>query len=229
MLGRIAPSRKVAVRGRSRATRMREALFQALYGPGARWYDQLTGWLFLGEWERWQRLALHGLPERGTVVELGAGTGMLAALGATPERRWIAVDSSPAMLARAARRRRPVGSCLVRAAAQALPLKDGCCETIVATFPSNYILAPSTHAEIRRIIIPGGRLFVVLSGELRPSTPRRCARRAALRLFYGSDPASLESLPLVSIEGFNGTVDRLQTDFGSATVLRATRVRGGSV
>ncbi len=213
MLGRNGSPRKAARQGSSRATRIRRAVFRKLYGPGARWYDEFTTWLFLGEWERWQRLALQGLPERGTVVELGAGTGVLAAIGATRERRWVAVDSSPSMLARAVRRRRSSGACLLIATAQALPLADCCCNAIVATFPSDYILSPVTHAELRRIVIPDGQLVVVLSGELRPSTPRQRAHRAALTLFYGrSSPRSPSAM---DIEGFIGTVAREQTDHGS--------------
>ncbi len=227
MLGRNTSSRKGPLHGSPRGARIREAVFQILYGPGARWYDQFTDWLFLGEWERWQRLALDNVPRLGTVVELGGGTGRLAALGATPERRWIVVDSSPTMLALAARRRQSGGACLLRAAAQALPLADGCCDAIVATFPSNYILSPATQAEIRRIIVPGGSIVVVLSGELLPATPRRWARHVALTLFYGRP--SPASWPVVGMEGFDGTVEQMRTDFGSATVLRATRLRGEPV
>ncbi|MDP9355731.1 MAG: class I SAM-dependent methyltransferase [Chloroflexota bacterium] len=224
MLGRNAPPRKADIRGRPPATRIREVIFRALYGLGAPWYDRLTDRLFLGEWERWQRLALRDLPERGTVVELGAGTGVLAAAGATAERRWIAVDASSSMLARAARRRRRGGACLVRAASQALPLADDCCTAIVATFPSNYIMSPATHAELRRIITPGGQLIVVLSGELRPSTPRLWIRWVALRLFYGS---ARHPQQVLNIEGFVGTVGVIQTEFGSAAVLRATHAPAG--
>ena len=78
---------------------LQERVFTALYGHGALIYDRFTDWLFLGEWQRWQETVLPELPEVGLVVELGAGTGRFAERAASADRRWIAIDRSPSMLA----------------------------------------------------------------------------------------------------------------------------------
>ena len=229
MRARNAWTRTAASKLAGVGTPVRRAIFEALYGRGARWYDRFTEWLFLGEWERWQRLALSELPERGTIVELGAGTAVLACAGASPERRWIAIERSPTMLAQAVRRRRAAEPLLLllRADARAVPLPDDCCDAVVATFPSAYLLAPETQAEIHRLVVPGGQLVVVLSGELRPATPGRWARRVALTLFYGrSDPNAFNG---EAIEGFTGSVERVESAFGLATVLRAERSSAGPI
>lgn len=195
--------------------RLRRIAFGALYGPGARWYDRFTNWLFLDEWRRWQGTVLPLLPPTGLVVELGAGTGRLASTADRPGRRWLPVEPSAAMAAVMSRRRRRSVSG-VRAIAAALPLRDGVADAVVATFPTGYILEPATTAEIRRVLAPGGRLVVVLDGTLAPRGPRRRLRRYALSLFYGRSKAE-ETAPL-RIAGFVGETRAIPTAHGTATV-----------
>lgn len=52
---------------------------------------------------------------------------------------------------------------LTRGLAQQLPFRDESFDTIVATFPAEYIFDPSTLDEAQRTLIPGGR-FVILPG-----------------------------------------------------------------
>lgn len=198
-----------------RGVRLRQRLFRLLYGPAARVYDPFAAWLFLGEWARWQRTALPLLPDRGLVVELGAGTGALARIGARPGRPWLAIEPSPAMLAVARRHHNYAGPRFVRSTADALPVVTGAADAVVATFPAPYILDAATHAEIARVLKPGGRAVVVLSGELLPHGRRRRLRRTALRLFSGGARTSSSEFALT---GFAGEVRSVGTRHGTATV-----------
>lgn len=62
-------------------SRIRVALFDALYGFGARYYDRITRVAFAGEWRRWQMTAMDRLPQGGVIVELGCGTGGVGRFG----------------------------------------------------------------------------------------------------------------------------------------------------
>jgi SAM-dependent methyltransferase len=214
----MLPSRHPARQAGARSawpSRLRGIIFAALYGPGARFYDRFTDWLFLGEWTRWQRTALPLLPPTGLVVELGAGTGRLALAGARPGRRWVAAEPSASMLA-AARQPRSPGAWMVRATAGALPLPDGAADAVVATFPTSYIVQRQTAAEIRRVLARNGRLVVVLDGALAPQGRGRRLRRAALGLFYAT-PGGGEATPF-RIVGFRGETRAAATRHGTATV-----------
>jgi ubiquinone/menaquinone biosynthesis C-methylase UbiE len=163
---------------------MQERAFALLYGWGAGFYDRFSDWLFLGEWTAWQQTSLAFLPERGTILEIGCGTGRLARGGIQADRLWVGLDASPDMLANARRRGLP-GLSFVRGDAGRLPLADKSVDAIVSTFPARYILDPAVAAEMARVLEPDGPVVVVLSGTMAPHGLRRRLRRCALRCFYG--------------------------------------------
>lgn len=218
--------RRQPIRPISPFGRFRRIAFSTLYGPAAPVYDAFTHRLFLGEWARWQQAALPFLPTSGCVVELGAGTGALARIGGVGARRWIAVEPSRAML-RAARRQ-PGGDTpiFVRATAQALPLAAGAADAVVATFPGPFLFAPTTVAEIARILRPGGRLVVVLDGRMAPDGWRRRLRSTALRRFYGqsTDAARTDPASAPATAGFTTDFQTVPTRHGAATLFLATRI-----
>ena len=200
--------------------RVQEWAFAALYGPGARVYDRFTDWLFLGEWERWQRAALSEVPASGLVVELGSGTGALGAWSASPTRAWVGCEVSRAMLRVARRVSGPDGPWFLRADVRAIPLADAAADAVVATFPTRYILDRQTAAEVRRVLKPDGRVVVVLSGSLTPHGMARRIRRQALSLFYGRrEPNHREPFGL---QGFVGTIRQVVTIHGEADIYVGT-------
>jgi SAM-dependent methyltransferase len=166
---------------------LRKIAFEALYGPFAWAYDWVSRSFFLGQWRRWQRAAIPHL--RGEkVLEVGMGTGNLqidlARAGFQP---W-GVDLSPQMLRQAVRKARrlgmpPLRAC--RARVQALPFPDAGFDSVVSTFPSDYITDPQTLAELARVLRPGGRLVVVLGGWLHPRGARGRAMEGVARVVYG--------------------------------------------
>jgi ubiquinone/menaquinone biosynthesis C-methylase UbiE len=141
--------------------------FHHFYREFAWTYDTVALAVSGGLWFQWARAILPEL--RGRVLELGFGTGHLQL--ALADRPAVAgVDASPQMAAIAAARLRRHGHAprLANAVAQALPFPRAAFDTVVATFPAEYILDPATHAEIRRVLAPGGRLVVLPLAQLEP-------------------------------------------------------------
>lgn len=220
MLSTARPQRQPRRSRRPLPQRLRLAIFQLFYGPAALHYDRLAAWAFLGEWERWQRAALPLLPQRGLIVELGAGTGALASLGSSPGRIWLGIEPSIAMLRVARRRRGRTPNArfwLVRAMGQHLPLADGAADAVLATFPAPYIAHAVTAAEIRRVLRPGGSAVIVLDGRLARDSRARRLRHLALRLFYGKAYAETDNTPF-RLPGFDGRVAIVPTAHGSAHI-----------
>lgn len=141
--------------------------FRRLYHEFAWSYDGVA-WLVSGG--RWRRWGAAGLPFlHGRVLELGFGPGHVQlALAAMPHHRAVGVDLSPQMTATAARRLRRHGIVprLIRGTALHLPFAAASFDTVLATFPAEYILAPETVAEMRRILTPDGRIVIVDAAQL---------------------------------------------------------------
>jgi SAM-dependent methyltransferase len=176
--------------------RLIAALFEMLYGPLAPAYDLVSQMAFAGEWERWRRLAA-AQAQQLPIVELGCGTGWLVADLTQQQHLAIGIDLSPAMLTQA--RKRANGR-LLRARAQRLPLRDRSVGTLLAIFPTAYILTPATWREAERVLTPGGRLVIALSGWLEGHGMHRQLLRGSHRLIYRGDAGRL-TLPETSLTG----------------------------
>lgn len=200
------------------------AAFAILYGPGARAYDRFTRWLFAGEWRHWQDTALPFLPSSGIILEIGLGTGALAARAVSAERRWCGVELSPSMID-AAHRRRAVNTFeLVRGDARQLPFAADRFDGAVATFPSAYILDAATHRELNRVVKTNGVLVVVLTGCLEPRGAGRLWRRRLLATFYGRRGGRTTAAEVTfAIPGFVGNLTDVPTPNGRALVYVGTR------
>jgi len=142
--------------------------FARFYREFAWTYDVVAALVSSNRWREWTLAALPYL--HGRVLELGCGTGNLQRALAGQERfpAPIGLDVSPQMLGLARRKLESTGAVirLLRADARALPFPPAVFDTLVATFPSEYIVAPATLAEARRVLRPGGRLAVVLAAQL---------------------------------------------------------------
>lgn len=126
---------------------------------------------FAGQWRTWQRLVFPRISGHD-VLELGCGLGDLLADLLADGYHARAVEQSPQMVA-AARdtlRRRKLGqpALVIQGTAQALPFRDASLDTVVSTFPAEYIYDPDTIAEVERVLRPAGRLIVVEGANLLP-------------------------------------------------------------
>lgn len=150
--------------------RLRKWLFEALY-RNRYLYRFASTVPFAGQWRVWQRLVLMRI--RGMdVLELGCGLGDLLADMLKAGYRCQAVEHSPQMVA-AARdtlRNRKLGqpSLVIQGSAQRLPFSNESFDTVVSTFPSEYIYDPNTIAEIDRVLRPGGRVIIIEGANLLP-------------------------------------------------------------
>ncbi len=149
---------------------IRKRVFETLY-KNKYLYRFASTVPFAGQWRVWQRLALPRLAGH-EVLELGCGLGDL--LADMIEAGYIcqAIEHSPQMVAAARETlaRRKLGSqhLVIQGSAQGLPFSDGSFDTVVATFPSEYIYDPATIDEVARVLRAGGRMVVVEGANLLP-------------------------------------------------------------
>jgi SAM-dependent methyltransferase len=152
--------------------------FYLLYHPFAFTYDLVAATVSLGRWKEW---VLSVLPfiEGDHVLEIGHGPGHLQRALLSRGLFAVGIDESAPMGRLAARNLRHFYNSLpakhpnlpndyakirlTRGLAQHLPFPAGCFDTVVATFPADYIFESITLEEASRVLIPGGH-FVVLPG-----------------------------------------------------------------
>jgi SAM-dependent methyltransferase len=150
--------------------RLRKLLFETLY-KNKYLYRFASTVPFAGQWRAWQRLVLtriHG----HDVLELGCGLGDLLADMAEADHACLAVEQSPQMVAAARetlqRRKLDEKAWVIQGSAQHLPFSNASFDTVVSTFPSEYIYDPNTIAEVERVLRPAGRLIVIEGANLLP-------------------------------------------------------------
>jgi len=113
---------------------------------------------------------------RGEVLVAGIGTGLDLPL-LEPAHRYVGVDLTRAMLARAVARRGPLEVCFVEGDVQALPFADAGFDMAVLHLILAVVPRPEQClAEIARILRPGGRVLL-FDKFLRPGE-RAWLRRA---------------------------------------------------
>lgn len=144
--------------------------FRLLYYEMAFTYDWVSKIVSLGAWRSWQRAALQHLPppETGQILELAHGTGDLQIDLQNAGYAPLGADLSPYMggIARRKLQRSGYAARLTRADATQLPFASASFCAVVCTFPTPFILQPSTLTELQRVLIRGGRLVIVPSGVL---------------------------------------------------------------
>jgi ubiquinone/menaquinone biosynthesis C-methylase UbiE len=108
-------------------------------------------------WEVYEALVREGDLTGRRVLDVGSGTGRFAAALSERASVW-GVDQSPRML-EVARTRAP-GVRFKEASVDSLPFKDGWFERATMWLVVHLVDRPRAYAQIRRILVPGGRLAV---------------------------------------------------------------------
>lgn len=140
--------------------------FRLLYNEMAFTYDTVSKVVSFGTWRCWQRSALKYLDTGKSVLELAHGTGDLQLDLHAAGYRMIGYDLSPYM-GRITQRKlgqHRVPARLARGMAQRLPFASAAFDAVVSTFPTSFVFEASTLAEVHRILRPGGRFVIVISG-----------------------------------------------------------------
>src|SRR5690348_16087422 len=189
---------------------------------------------FAGQWRVWQRLALPRI--RGSrVLEIGCGPGKLLADMVRAGYTCAAVDRSPQMVAAARDELKRQGlpeAPISQGDVQHLPYLGESFDTVVSTFPTEYIYEPASLREVARVLRPGGRLVVVLGAGLLATRLPLLPLVGLARLVYGkSAPASgqgcalaTQAAPLpLAAAGLSGKPECVRGPFWEAYLIVAEK------
>lgn len=160
----------------------RDSFVAALFDGAARYYDRVGHVLAFGSGPFYRRNALWraGLRPGMTLLDVATGTGQVARAATRILRdpdRVVGLDPSAGMLREA---RRAHAGPLVRARAEAMPLRGDRFDMLSMGFALRHVATLETaFAEYRRVLKPGGRLLL-----LEVSRPRSAASRWVMRVYF---------------------------------------------
>ena len=133
--------------------------FRLLYHQLAFTYDLVAASVSFNRWKEWVRSVVPFI-EGGRVLEIGHGPGHLQRILLSRQVVAVAIDESRQM-GYLAKRNTDGSARLTRGLAQQLPFPNQAFDTIVSTFPADYIHDALTLAEVKRCLRSGGR-FIIL-------------------------------------------------------------------
>ena len=195
--------------------------FHLLYHPFAFAYDLVAATVSFGNWKDWVYSILPFIEET-RILELGHGPGHLQRLLLDRGLVAVAIDES-AQMGRIAKRRLGNSQKLSRALAQQLPFAKKSFDTIIATFPTEYIFNAQTLSEVKRCLSDGGRLIVL---------PVAFPKSGFLKWLYkitGESPADLtESIEERSLQpflnaGFHAEVEIVEVKSSRLLIIVAAK------
>ena len=129
---------------------------RTLFAPLGPTYDRMGALLSLGQDPLWRRFLVSRLPQRGHVLDVATGTGLVAAELLRRGFQVTALDQSVEMLEVASRRFDGRVE-LVEASAESLPFPDAAFDHLTFTYLLRYVDDPAaTLQELARAVKPGG-------------------------------------------------------------------------
>jgi len=139
--------------------RFMRPFFHLLYHPFAFVYDLVAAAVSFGKWNDWTKEVIPFI--KGTrVLEIGHGPGHLQRSLLNLNLAPAAIDES-AQMGILAKRKLGTKHKLTRGLAQQLPFTNDCFDSVVSTFPTEYIFNARTLSEISRCLSDGGTLIVM--------------------------------------------------------------------
>ena len=150
------------------APQEKAAVVEAMFDRIAPHYDRMNRLLTWRLDARWRRRAVRqlGIGPGDVVLDLGCGTGDMAALARAAGARVVGLDVAARMLDVARARR--AADALLRADATRLPLRGGTVSAVMSAFAlRNLVAIPPMLAEAARVLRPGGRLALLEVDEPR--------------------------------------------------------------
>ncbi len=167
--------------------------YNHLYHSFAFTYNAIAWIVSGGDWFDWCQEIRQFVTLGDRVLEVGFGTGLLQQSLAERGFHSIGIDESMQMarITKKRLRQRQIISMLARADVKALPFKAGSQDVILSTFPSEYVFKNDFHAEIERVLSPGGRFICLIGVEFH--------RKNLIDMFYWK---------LYRLAGFNPSAKR---------------------
>lgn len=203
----------------------------SLYGPLARFYDTVSWSVSFGHWKEWVLSTIpyiHG----NTILELGFGPGHLLEYLRLNGYRTFGIDSSRQMakitLDRLRKNASPAGErnnqAIIRGFAGQLPFSSHSFDTIISTFPTDYIFQPSVLDETRRVLKQDGKLIVLLAAFPRRDTLPSAFLLLLYRITGGtaSDRNQMETSICVSLQniGFTPSFEWIQGKYSDLLLIK---------
>jgi ubiquinone/menaquinone biosynthesis C-methylase UbiE len=204
--------------------------FRLLYNEFAWTYDFVAWVVSIGHWKTWVLSVLSDI-ECSPVLELGFGPGHLQESLFNSGFCTFGLDASKFMLGLAFNRIRKLGfvPLMVNGYAQNMPFKNGFFQTIVATFPSEYIFREDTWKEIHRVLDINGKVVLLPAAWL---TGKNVLQRLAALLFRithqvpsaSPTPAKPpQAVELIESYGFNVSYEYRELTDSTVLILCATK------
>jgi ubiquinone/menaquinone biosynthesis C-methylase UbiE len=143
--------------------RFMRIFFHYFYHGFAWTYDFVAAVVSIGRWKDWVQSALPFI--RGNrILEIGHGPGYLHSQLHARFEFVVGLDESAQMGLLTRRRLKKAGYeklSLTRALAQSTPFPAGTFDTVVSTFPTEFIYSPATLSECHRILNGPGCLIIL--------------------------------------------------------------------
>jgi ubiquinone/menaquinone biosynthesis C-methylase UbiE len=225
--------------------------FRLLYHPFAFAYDLVAATVSLGRWKDWIMEVVPFLS--GTrILEIGYGPGHLQRFLLSRNLTVVGVDESAQMGCLAKRRAdayfhsqnirlqteqsKPspqyhayAQSNLTRGLAQELPFAESAFDSVISTFPAEYIFDPHTLTEAHRVLTDAGR-FVILPGAILTGRGIWDQFMAWLFRFTGQTPPNLSEIiherseQLFIEAGFKLDIHEIDVKSSTVFVMVATKL-----
>lgn len=154
------------------------AFLRRFYGFFSGHFDRLMDLLYGGRDEAWRKAGLDELPDGGTVLEVGAGTGRTGSYARRSDP-YLSLDVSRAMLGASSTVEHPV-----QGDAHALPFDDDSVDAAIAVLLfSTRINQRRALAELDRVVDPSGPIVLVdtFGGGSAPETALETALNVGSR------------------------------------------------
>lgn len=136
--------------------------FHLLYNQFAWSYDAVSWFVSFGAWRDWQLVALPYV--RGPyVLEIAHGPGHMLLALQNAGYQTTGIDLSTQMGALSRRRLRKAGAdvLLLRGEVQNLPFRSELFDSVLVTFPTDFLAAEDTIAGVFKVLKPNGRFIIV--------------------------------------------------------------------
>jgi ubiquinone/menaquinone biosynthesis C-methylase UbiE len=145
-------------------------MYYLLYHQLSWSYDAVAWLVSLGNWSRWIDAGLPFL-HKPNVLEIGFGPGHLLGKMAISGLHCMGIDASQQMCTIALKNISSINGyaqnpTILRGSSFSLPFPDQLFNSVISTFPSNYIFSGDTFREVSRVLVPGGNFIIVLSAAI---------------------------------------------------------------